>query len=88
MPHNTTKRKAPAPTKTQGAFQITNHVDCPTAGPHGKALATQLDQLAFAGHEVHKGSNGDFLVCKYGLSYRCDDFAELQDFSRKLGVTP
>lgn len=86
MPY-TTKRKAPALTKTQGAFQNINYVNSLTAGTEGKALATQIVQLALAGHVVHKGRSGDFLACKYGMSRYCQDFAELQAFSRKLGVT-
>jgi len=42
---------------------------------------------ALAGHAIHKGSAGDFTVCKYGLAKYCQDFAELQTFSRKLGVS-
>ena len=86
MPH-TTNRKAPAPTKVQGAFQNTNDADSRTSATEGKALATQIAWLALAGHVVHKGQLGDFLVCKYGMSRWCKDFAELQAFSRKLGVT-
>jgi hypothetical protein len=59
----------------------TNH---PTSG---KVIAAEIARLARAGHAVHKGSEGDFTVCKYGLSMYCEDFAELQAFSRKLGVT-
>lgn len=59
----------------------TNH---PT---RGKAIATEIARLALAGHAVHKGSEGDFTVCKYGMSMYCEDFAELQAFSRRLGVT-
>jgi hypothetical protein len=46
----------------------------------------QIQQLALAGHVVHKGQSGDFLVCKYGMSRYCQDFAELQAFARQLGV--
>lgn len=53
----------------------------------GKAIATEIARLALAGHAVHKGREGDFTVCKYGLSKYCEDFTELQAFSRKLGVT-
>jgi len=53
----------------------------------GKAIATEIARLALAGHAVHKGSEGDFTVCKYGLSMYCEDFTELQAFSRRLGVT-
>jgi hypothetical protein len=86
MPHNTTNRKAPAPTKVQGAFQNSTEPDCPTASPECKAIGMQIQQLALAGHVVHKGQSGDFLVCKYGMSRYCQDFAELQAFARQLGV--
>jgi hypothetical protein len=53
----------------------------------GKAIATEIARLALAGHAVHKGHCGDFIVCKYGMAQYCQDFDELQAFSRKLGVT-
>ena len=55
--------------------------------PNGKAMATEIARLALAGHAVHKGHCGDFTVCKYGMTRYCQDFDELQAFSRKLGVT-
>ncbi len=51
-----------------------------------KAIATQIARLALAGHAVHKGQIGDYLVSKYGMSRYCADFAELQAFAQKLGV--
>ena len=65
----------------------TTRENFPTSVTEGKALATQIAQLTLAGHVVHKGKSGDFLVCKFGLSRWCKDFAELQAFSRKLAVT-
>jgi hypothetical protein len=53
----------------------------------GKAEATQIAELALAGHAVHKGKNGDYLVCKYGLTRRCQNFDDLQAFARLLGVS-
>jgi hypothetical protein len=53
----------------------------------GKAIAAQLARLALAGHVVHKGGAGDYTVCKYGMTRYCKDFAELQAFSRQLGVS-
>jgi hypothetical protein len=51
-----------------------------------KAIANQIARLALAGHAVHKGQNGDFTVCKYGMTRFCANFAELQAFAVKLGV--
>ena len=61
-------------------------IDFPTAQAEGKTVATQIAKLALAGHAVHKGKCGDFLVCKYGLSRYCQDFQELKAFARQLGV--
>ena len=52
----------------------------------GKAVVNQITELGQAGHIVHRGQDGDFLVCKYGLSRYCRDFAQLQVFARQLGV--
>lgn len=53
----------------------------------GKAIATAVARLTLVGHAVHRESEGDFTVCKHGLSKHCKDFAELQAFSRLIGVT-
>ena len=84
MTYTTSNKKAADAINANGH---STHSNCPTAGADGKALATQIAQLAMAGHAVHKGQAGDFLVCKYGLSRWCKDFAELETFSRKLVVT-
>lgn len=86
MPH-TTIEKAPSACDAEGLHTDTTGANCPTAGTEGKALATQIAQLRMAGHVVHKGQSGDFIVCKYGLSRWCKDLAELQAFSLQLGVT-
>ena len=52
----------------------------------GKAVVNQIAELGQAGHIVHRGEDGDFLVCKYGLTRYCRDFAHLQVFARQLGV--
>jgi hypothetical protein len=52
-----------------------------------KAEVTQVAELALAGHAVHKGRSGDYLVCKYGLTRYCQDFDDLQAFARRLGVS-
>lgn len=51
-----------------------------------KAIANHIARLALAGHHVIKGINGDYTVCKYGLTRYCANFAELQAFALKLGV--
>lgn len=85
---HTTNRKSPAPSKVPGAFQNTNIVDFPTAEQKSNAIANQIARLALAGHTVHRGGEGDFIVCKYGLTRYCADFAELAAFAVKLGVKP
>jgi hypothetical protein len=52
----------------------------------GRDISTQIAQLAIAGHAVHKGSAGDYLVSKYGMTRYCEDFTELQAFARQFGV--
>jgi hypothetical protein len=54
---------------------------------HSKTVTSQISQLVLAGHAVHQMSDGSYMVCKYGLIKYCEDFAELQDFARRLGVT-
>ena len=53
----------------------------------GKAIANQIARLALAGHAVHKRQSGDYIVSKYGMTRYCTNFAELQAFAVKLGVT-
>ena len=52
MIHTDTNRKAPTPTKVEGAFQITNTVDFPTTAQKNKSVAHQIGRLALAGHAV------------------------------------
>jgi len=54
--------------------------------PDGKAIATQIARLALAGHTVHKGTHGDYTVCKYGLTRYCADYAALVAFAQKVGA--
>ena len=93
MTHTNTMRKAAGASNTNGLHTDTNCADFRTGGAikqayDGKAIASQIVRLALAGHVVHKGQSGDYMVCKYGLSRWCKDFAELQAFAVKLGVTP
>jgi hypothetical protein len=91
MIHTTTMQKAAGASNTNGLSTDTNGANFRTDGaiqqaPDGKAIATQLAELAIAGHVVHKLIDGGYLVCKYGMTRYCKDFAELQAFARQLGV--
>jgi len=91
MTHTNTMRKAVGASNTNGQHTNTNGANFRTGGAinqalDSKAIATQIARLTLAGHTVHKGIDGDFLVCKYGLSRWCQDFAELAVFALKLGV--
>jgi hypothetical protein len=92
MIHTNTTQKAVRATNSNGLHNDTTDVNFRTGGainqdPDGKAIATQLARFALAGHTVHKGSVGDFTVCKYGMTRYCKDFTELQAFAKQLGVT-
>ncbi|MEQ1535542.1 MAG: hypothetical protein ABL923_06660 [Burkholderiaceae bacterium] len=56
------------------------------AESESKATFTLIAHFALAGHAVHKGQSGDFIVTKYGLSRYCQNLQELQDFARQLGM--
>ena len=69
---------------------ITNDLDYATGQRPSKAIATQVAELALAGHTVHKLQCGDFLVCRTGNSQYAQyvqDLDALQDLARKLGVS-
>lgn len=89
---NAPNRKAPGVSDdSKGLMTITNDADSATYGPldqapASNAIAYQIARLALAGHHVHKRGEGDFIVCKYGLTRWCKDFAELKAFALKLGV--
>ena len=91
MTTNTTQ-KAPSTCDAEGLHTDTNAADFRTGeatgqAPDCKAIATQLARLALAGHAVHQLADGGFLVSKYCYAHHANDFAVLQDFARKLGVT-
>ena len=91
MNHTTTQKAADA-INANGLHTTSTGVDFLTGAaleqaPNGKAIATEIARLALAGHAVHKGNCGDFTVCKYGMAKYCQDFAELQSFSRKVGAS-
>lgn len=95
MIHTTTRQKAADAINANGLQTTFIEADLLTGAateqaiqaPNGEAIATEIARLALAGHAAHKGNCGDFTVCKYGLVKYCQDFDELQAFSRKLGVT-
>jgi hypothetical protein len=64
-----------------------NIVDFPPVDGSSKALATLKAQLALAGHQVHEGSNDDFIVTRWGMSKHCPDIGALRRFARVLGVS-
>ena len=80
--------------KTAGAINTegletdtTNDLNFATGTRHSKAIATQVAKLAIASHAVHQLKDGGFVVCKYGHTFHAVDFAELQTFARRLGVS-
>jgi len=84
--------KAAGASITNGLHTHTNDANFRTDGairqaPDGNVIVHQIAVLTLAGHTVHKGGDGDFIVCKYGLTRYCADFAELQAFAVKLGVS-
>jgi hypothetical protein len=56
------------------------------AVPTPAQVAMQIARLKQAGHVVHRGVDGGYLVCKYGYTHHAQDFAALQCFARRLGV--
>lgn len=83
-----TTEKAPGAINTEGLeTDTTNDLNFATGTRHSKAIATQVAELALRGHAVHQLKDGGFLVCKYGHSFHAIDFAELQAFARRLGVS-
>jgi len=86
---NATNRNGLTATNSQPAKTNTlnnNDLDFPTGQRQRKAVSTVTAQLALHGHAVHAMLCGDFLVCKYGLSYYAQDLQGLQAFAKKLGV--
>jgi RsiW-degrading membrane proteinase PrsW (M82 family) len=67
-----------------------NHSDAAiqsaVAVPTPAQVAMQIARLKQAGHVVHRGVDGGYLVCKYGYTHHAQDFAALQCFARRLGV--
>jgi hypothetical protein len=91
MTTNTTQ-KAPRACDSKGLHTDTNGTnfrsgDAIEQASDGKAIVTQIAHLALAGHAVHQTTGGGFLVSKYSHTHHAKDFAALQDFARKLGVS-
>lgn len=85
-------RKAADATNANGLHTTSTGADFLTGGaieqaPRGSDIAAEIARLIQAGHAVHKGNAEDFTVCKYGLAKHCQNFAELQAFARKLGLS-
>ena len=66
----------------------TNEFDYPTGHRTGKASAALKAKFERAGHLVHDGGNGDYIVVKadWCMSRHCPDYAALVSFGRILGV--
>ena len=79
------KENAPDAVGNKGA-EVVTQTDFTTSIAPCKEAATQIARMALAGHAVYKGQSGDYLVSKYGMTHYCQDFAELVEFARKLGV--
>ncbi len=90
MTHPTypTSEKAPGVSDDSKGLDTdtTNDLNFATGARRSKAIATQIAELAIAGHAVHQLVNGGYLVCKYGHTYEAKDFEDLQAFARRLGV--
>jgi hypothetical protein len=87
MTHHT-NRKAPRACDSEGLHNdTTDDLNFATGMRHSKAEATQIAELAIWGHAVRWLKDGGFLVCKYGHTFHAIDFAELQAFASRLGVT-
>ncbi len=83
-----TIEKAPGACDAEGLDTVTtNDLNSATGTRRSKAVATQIAELALAGHAVHELRCGAFLVCKYGYTYYATDLEALQAFARKLGVS-
>ena len=53
------------------------------ARKHEKTL---IAQFSIAGHLVHKGECGDYLVLRWGMSRFCKDLEALEAFAKQVGV--
>jgi len=89
---NTPNEKAPGAYGSKGLHINTNSADFATKqaihqAQAEKSATTLIAKFALAGHAVHRGQTGDFIVSRWGQTRYCKNFAELQAFATKLGVT-
>jgi hypothetical protein len=85
---NPTNEKAPGAINTERlTTETVNDLNFATGTRYSKAIATQVAELAIRGHAIHHLEDGGFLVCKYWHTFHANDFAELQAFARRLGVS-
>ena len=87
-----TQQKAPGATNATGLNTDTNASDyrnrvALNQASDANVIASQIARLTLAGHVVHKGTHGDFIVFQYGLTRYCADFAELVAFPQKVGAS-
>ncbi len=90
MTHHTytTDQKAPGVINAEGLDANTaNDLNSAGGTRFGKAIATQVAELAIKGHAAHQLKDGGFLVCKYGHTFHAKSLEELQAFARRLGVS-
>lgn len=83
------KSEGPAPTDPFADQHTHAAIVMPAekTGNSAKRLATLKAALALKGHEVHTLTDGAFLVARWGLTRRCADLAELQDFAQQIGAS-
>lgn len=92
MNHTNTQQKAPGACDSKGLHTYTNASNFASHGPFDQApdpkgMTTQMVNLAIAGQAVQKLADGGYLVCKYGYTHHASDFAALECFERRLGVS-
>ena len=88
----TIMQKAAGAINSNGLTNHTNPADSRTGDPSGQAqdgnaVANLIAHLALAGHRVNPSASGGYLVSKYIYTHHAKNFAELQAFARKLGVS-
>lgn len=80
--------ETPSPGRAKGLQNQTTHaVIVAPAQSHDKPKNTLIAKLAIAAHAVHELADGGFLVCRHCHTYHAPDFAALQAFAKRLGVS-
>ena len=83
------KQERPSREREPFANHHHNVSDFPTSLDSSKALATLKAQFALAGHQVHEGSNDDFIVCRWGLVTGQRELGAAEAFLVQIsGTTP